>query len=218
MMSKRLMWTAVLVGAALAPAAFAIGAYFTAGLGAYSEVKIEYPLEARRGGMGPSWALGGGVAVPVWQQAGAALLTLELTTDCNISMIDKDFEEFYLYGYGAKFTVIPIREAAVFGVGVGPAAAVKPFCGFGVGLAIVDWKLYWALPDLKLDGGTDVKAVVSIPFGCEFRVTPDFSLGPRAEYLIITGGGDGFNLREFRPFEMTVPDVFLFGAAARFDF
>jgi len=222
----KLIRIAVVVGTALVPTASAIGVYFGGGLAAYGETKIRTPDRILGGDMGPSWAVGGGLAMPVWWRGGAVTFTLDLTTDVNFSMIDKKFEERYLYNRGTKITAIPIREAVVFGVGVGPSAMIKPYVGFGGGVTIVKWEAYYTewgswphkLYDAKIDGGTDVKPTFSIPFGCDFRLTPNFSLGPRAEYLIITGEVDGYDPHKEEWFEATVPNMFFFGAAARLYF
>lgn len=229
MMSKRLMWTAALVAAALAPAAFGVGVYFGGGLAAYGETKIRTSDGIFYGDMGPSWAAGGGLAVPVWWRGGAVATAIDATTDVNFSMIDKKFEEPYLYNFGLKMTAVPIRETVVVGVGVGPSAMVKPYVGFGGGVTIVKWEVYYPvwfefpryLYDVEIDSGTDVKLTFGIPFGCDFRLTPNFSLGPRAEYLVITGDVNGvnpFRRPEDAYFEATVPNIFLFGASARLDF
>jgi|GEM_PF-1836699 len=226
MIRKRWIWTAGLVAAALAPAAFGLGVYVGGGLAAYGETEIKTPIGILDGDMGPSWAVGGGLAIPVWWRGGAVAPTLELTTDVNLTMIDKEFEEPYLYHRGAKITAIPIRETAVLGVGVGPSAMIKPYVGFGGGVTIVKWEAYYTelghepyiFYDVKIDSGTDVKLTFGIPFGCDFRLTPNFSLGPRAEYLVITGEVDGYNTYVDEWFDSSVPNIFLFGAAARFEF
>lgn len=219
----KLIWPVLMVATAMAPAAFGAGAYFGGGLAAYGETDIKTPDGILDGDMGASWAVGGGLAMPVWSWAGAVVPSLEVTTDVNLSMIDKEFEEPYLYHNGIRITAIPIREAVVLGVGVGPAAMIKPYVGFGAGVTIVIWKAYyteWERPpnifyNAEIDSGTDVKPTFSIPFGCDFRLTPNFSLGPRAEYLIITGEVDGYDPYEEERFEATVPNMFFFGAAAR---
>jgi opacity protein-like surface antigen len=66
---------------------------------------------------------------------------------------------------------------------------IKPYVGFGGGVTIVRWEAYYTrwgrepriFYDVKIDDGTDVKLTFGIPFGCEFQITPNFSLGPRAE-------------------------------------
>jgi hypothetical protein len=225
-MRGKLVWTVVMLAAASAPAAFGVGVYAGGGLAAYGETEIKTSDGFRDGDMGTSWAVGGGFAIPVWSGAGPVTPTVELATDVNFTMVDKEFKEPYLFHRGAKITAVPIRETVVLGVGVGPSAVVKPYAGFGVGATIVMWKAYytvrWVSPnwlyDVKIDSGTDVKATFSIPFGCDFRLTPNFSIGPRAEYLVITGEVDGYDPYEPELFEATVPNIFLFGAAARFDF
>ncbi|MEE9455973.1 MAG: hypothetical protein V3W11_02340 [bacterium] len=221
-MTRRLIvWTAVVAAAALAPSAVGMGTCFGGGLAAYSGVEITTPEYYTRSDMGSSWALGGGLAIPVWWSGGAVSLTLELATYVNFSMIDKELIGPQLDDVNLKLTAIPIREAVIFGVGVGPRAMIKPYVGFGGGVTIVAWKVYDArpgYPELEIDSATNVKPTFGIPFGCDFRLTPNFSLGPRGEYLIITGKVDGYNRSEDELFDSTVPNIFFFGAQARFDF
>ena len=215
------VWVAFVAAAAFAPAAFGVGAYFTGGLAAYSGIEITTPYYISSSDMGSSWAVGGGFAVPVWWRGGTVAPTLELSTDVNFSMIDKELLGPELDFVNLKITAIPIREAVVFGVGVGPSAMIKPYFGFGGGVSIVKWQAYYTAPgypEYDIDSGTDVRLTLGIPFGCDFSLTPNFSLGPRGEYLIITGKIDGYNPWQDEFFEATVPDVFLFGAVARFDF
>jgi hypothetical protein len=208
----------------MAPSAVGIGTYFGGGLAAYSGVEITTPEDYTRSDMGTSWAVGGGLAVPVWWWRGEVVTSLELSTDVNFSVIDKELLGPYIRDYThLKVTAIPVRESLVFGVGVGPSAMIKPYVGFGGGISIVTWKAYYTFPgepEYEIDNGTAVKPTFSIPFGCDFRLTPNFGLGPRAEYLIITGEVDGYNRWWWADelFEATVPNIFSFGAVARFDF
>ncbi len=223
-MTRRLIvWKALVLAAAMAPSAVGMGTYFGGGLAAYSGVEITTVEYYTRSDMGTSWALGGGLAIPVWWSGGAGGLTLELATDVNFSMIDKKLLGPELDSVNLKITAVPIRETLVFGVGVGPSAMIKPYVGFGGGVTIVAWKVYYTLPgypDLKIDSATNVKPTFGIPFGCDFRLTPNFSLGPRAEYLIIAGEVDGYNQWPWAEelFDATAPNIFFFGAQARFDF
>jgi hypothetical protein len=225
----KLAWTALIVAAAMAPSAVGMGTYFGGGLAAYSGVEITTLDYYTRSDMGTSWAVGGGLAVPVWWWRGAVVTSLELSTDVNFSVIDKELLGPHISDYThLKVTAIPVRETLVFGVGVGPSAMIKPYVGFGGGISIIMWKAYYTergtwpykLYDIEIDSGTAVKPTFSIPFGCDFRLTPNFSLGPRAEYLIITGEVDGYNPWPWADelFEATVPNIFSFGAVARFDF
>jgi hypothetical protein len=221
MMSKRLMWTAGLVAAALAPAALGVGVYFDGGLASYGEVEITTPEIITRSDMGSSWAVGGGMAIPVWWRGGAVSPSVELATDVNLSMIDKALVGPDLDFVNLKITAIPIREAVVIGVGVGPSAMVKPYIGFGGGVSIVMWKSYYTAPgypEYEIDSNTDVKLTFSVPFGCDFRLTPNFSLGPKAEYVAITGEVSGYNPYQDEAFDASVPNIFLFGGNARFEF
>lgn len=218
----KLAWTALIVAAAMAPSAVGMGTYFGGGLAAYSGVEITTFDYYTRSDMGTSWAVGGGLTVPVWWWRGAVVTSLELSTDVNFSVIDKELLGPELDYVNLKITAIPIREAVVFGVGVGPRAMIKPYVGFGGGVTIVAWEVYYAIPGYPeirdIDSATNVKPTFSIPFGCDFRLTPNFGLGPRAEYLIITGEVDGYNPWAEELFEATVPNIFSFGAVARFDF
>lgn len=221
MTRTKLVWAAAAIAAALAPGAFGVGVYAGGGLASYGEVEITTPEIITRSDMGATWALGGGLAVPVWWRAGAVSPTLELTTDVNLSMIDKELIGPELDYANLKITSIPIRETVVIGIGVGPSAMIKPYFGFGGGASIVMWETYYTAPgypEYEIDSGTDVKLTFGIPFGCDFGLTPSFSLGPRGEYLIVTGEVDGYNPYQDEWFKATVPDIFLFGAVARFDF
>lgn len=197
----------------------AVGVYFTGGLASYGDTEltyegVSYPLET-----GSSWAAGGGVAIPLMTRPGAAQLSLELSTDVYYSKIDKvyggDFE-----GLGLNMSYIPVREAAILGVGFGPGGLIKPFCGFGAGVAIFKWKFEYAPEAYTLDEGTNVKPVFGIPLGCEFRLARHFAVGFRADYLIIPG--DVESVWDLGWYEFIVnaaaPDVLLVGGTARLDF
>jgi hypothetical protein len=224
----KLIWVVVMAVAASAPSAFGVGVYLGGGLAAYGETKVRTPEIITDGDMGTTWAVGGGLAIPVWWRPGTVTPSVDLTTDVSFSMIDSEFENPFLRNNALKVTAIPIREAVIFGIGVGPSAMIKPYIGFGGGVTIVKWEAYYIrlgswpnyLYNAKIDGGTAVKPTFSIPFGCDFRLGSNFSLGPRAEYLVITGKVDGYDPwpEPDEPFSATVPDIFLFGAQARFDF
>jgi hypothetical protein len=215
-------WAALIVTAALAPNALAAGVYFGGGLGAHGQVEITTPDVVTSSDMGATWAAGGGFGIPVWVRSGAVRISLEMATDVNFTMIDKALEGQVLAFVNLRTKTIPIRESLVFAVGVGPSAAIKPYIGFGGGPSIVMWEAYYDIPgypELEIDSATDVKPTFSIPFGCDFRLGSNVSLGPRAEYVIITGEVDGINpYEEYEAFEATVPNIFFFGGQARFDF
>jgi len=196
------------VGAASAPRAHEIGIYFTGGLASYE------------GDMGNSWAAGAGLTVPLFTRPGAAQLSLELSSDVGYSKINKEFELGYFGKIGYKISLIPIRETVLLGVGVGPRNMVKPFCGFGAGVAILAWEFKFLEFEMTLDDGTSVKPVFDIPFGCEFHVTPHVALGVKADYLIIPGDIEMEWEIEGYVFDAnaSAPDVFLFGGTARFCF
>ena len=207
------------VGAALAPPPKK-GVYFTGGLASYGVIELKAGGERAEDDMGPSWAVGGGFVLPVWSIPGVAQLSLELSTDGGFSTIDKEFEEG-LEGLRFKIGLIPIRETAIFGVGVGPRNMIKPFCGFGAGVGILMWEFKHVDLEEPLDDGTSVKPFFNIPFGCEFRVTPSFALGVKADYLIIPGDIEMLWWEnEWYELEVnaSVPDVFLFGGTARLGF
>jgi hypothetical protein len=212
----------MIVAMAIAPNALAAGVYFGGGLGAHGEVEITTPDVVTSSDMGATWAAGGGFGIPVWMRSGAVRISIEMATDVNFTMIDKALESPDLNYVNLRTKTIPIRESVVFAFGVGPSAVVKPYVGFGGGASIIMWEAYYDIPgypELEIDSATDVKATFSVPFGCDFRLGSNFSLGPRAEYVIITGEVDGINpYEEYEAFEATVPDIFFFGAEARFDF
>jgi hypothetical protein len=192
-------------GAASAPPAHRIGIYFTGGLASYE------------GDMGNSWAAGGGLTITLWTRPGAAQLSLGLSSDVGFSMIDDKFEGI-LGSDVFKISLIPIRETALLGLAFGPRKMIKPFCGFGGGVGLLTWE--YVLDGLTLDEGTSVKPVFDFPFGCEFHLTPNFALGVKADYLIIPGDIEMEWI--FGPYRWqvnaSVPDVFLFGGTARFNF
>ena len=207
------------VGAPWAPTP-KTGVYFTGGLASYGVIELKAGGERAEDDMGPSWAVGGGFVLPVWSIPGVAQLSLELSTDGGFSTIDKEFEEG-LEGLRFKIGLIPIRETAIFGVGVGPRNMIKPFCGFGAGVGILMWEFKHVDLEEPLDDGTSVKPFFNIPFGCEFRVTPSFALGVKADYLIIPGDIEMLWWEnEWYELEVnaSVPDVFLFGGTARLGF
>ena len=207
------------VGAPLAPP-LKKGVYFTGGLASYGGIELKAEGERLVGDMGPSWAVGGGLVLPVWSRPGVIRLSLELSSDVAFSMIDKEFEEAAFEGGAMKIMLIPIRETAKFGVGFGPSKMIKPFCGFGGGVGVVMWETKNGLYEETLGDGTSVKPLFNIPFGCEFQLTPRFALGVKADYLIIPGGIE-IDWRHWRhrvEVDASVPDVFLFGGTARLGF
>jgi hypothetical protein len=207
------------LGAASAPPAHRIGIYFSGGLASYGGTTLESGGERIEGDMGNSWAAGAGLAVTLLTRPGAARFSLELSTDFSFSTIDNEFEGD-LAGYGLKISLTPIRETVLLGVGVGPRNMIKPFGGFGAGIAILPWEFKYIPYAFKLDEGTNVKPLFAIPFGCEFHLTPNFALGVKADYLIIPGDIEMEWI--FEPYRWQVnasaPDVFLFGGVARFCF
>lgn len=201
-----------------APAvAGAVGAYFNGGLSAFGDLETEVTYRGFVGkyyeDLGSSYYVGGGFVVPVWRHSAAVSPSLELATDVGFSSKAKEFEYEQLQGFELSFKVIPVRESVIFGVAAGPA---KPFVGFGAGVAIVPWKFTQISTGAELDSQTEVKAAFGIPFGCEFRLTPNFALGARAEYLIVTGEATPEVQSEYLQTHM--PDPFLFTGVARVDF
>jgi hypothetical protein len=196
-----------------------MGVYFTGGLASYGSTELKSDLQTGREDMGLSWAIGGGFALPVWSKAGKVRPSLELSTDVGFSTIDKEFGK-QLAGDGFKTSLIPIRETVIFGIGLGSGKTVKPFCGFGGGVAILGWEYTHVPWELALDEGTTVKPVFDVPFGCEFRLTPHFGLGVKADYLIIPGDIEMEWAYEWYRVQAktSVPNVFLFGGTARLDF
>lgn len=207
------------LGASSAPPAHRIGIYFTGGQASYGDTVLDIEGGSYTRDMGSSWAAGGGLAVTLLTRPGAAQLSLELSSDVSFSKTDTKFEG-YLAGVDLQMSYIPIRETAILGVGFGPRNLVKPFCGFGAGVAIIKRKFEYVPYALTLDEGTSVKPVFDVPFGCEFGLTPNFALGVKADYLIIPGDIETTWDLEWYEIKanMSAPDVFLFGGTARFCF
>ena len=208
----------ILCAALAAPAAAAaIGAYFDGGLTTFGDLETEVGYRGFVGkyyeGLGASYYVGGGFVVPVWSRAAAVSPSLELVTDAGFTSKKKEVESIPYEGLELSWKTTAVREYAVFGVAIGPA---KPFVGFGAGVAIVPWTFTELNYDVELDADTEVKAAFGIPFGCEFRLTPYFALGARAEYLIITG--DVTPDVPVVTVRTSMPDPFLLTAVARVDF
>ncbi len=213
----KLIWPALMVAAALAPSAAAVGVYFNGGLASFGDLETEVALRGflwkNYEDLGASYWIGGGFVVPAWRYPAKVSPSLELVTDVGFSSQAKELEIEPLRGYELSFKVIPVRENVIFGVAVGPA---KPFVGFSAGVAVVPWKVTGILSGVEIDSQTEVKAALGIPFGCEFRLTPNLALGARAEYLIITG-----EVTPELPYEYVrtfMPDSFLLTGVARVDF
>jgi opacity protein-like surface antigen len=203
--------------------AAAVGAYFNGGLASFGDLETEFTYRGFTGShyedLGTSYYVGGGFAVPIWSRRGAVSPSLELATD--VGFTSKAKEITYQLGYQAlpsfklSFKAIPILENIIFGVTVGPA---KPFVGFGAGVAVVPWEFTQVSNGAELDSQTEVKAAFGIPFGCEFRLTPNVALGVRAEYAVITGGATPEIPLESVRVHALMPDPFVFAGVARVDF
>lgn len=198
-------------------AAAAIGVYFDGGLTAFGDLETEVGYRGfvltNYEDLGASYWVGGGVVVPVWSRAAAVSPSLELATDAGFTSKKKEVESIPYEGLELSWKTAAVREYVVFGVAVGP---VKPFVGFGAGVAIVPWTFTELNYDVELDADTEVKAAFGVPFGCEFRLTPYFALGARAEYLIVTG--DVVPDVPVATVRASMPDPFLLAAVARVDF
>jgi opacity protein-like surface antigen len=197
--------------------AAAVGVYFNGGLAAFGDLETEFQVGWISGKykepLGTSYYVGGGLAIPVWSYHGPVSPSLELSTDVGFSSKGKEIEFEELQDYKISFKAVPIMENVIFGVTVGPA---KPFIGFGAGIAIVPWEATRISTGAEVDGKTEVKAAFGIPFGCEFRVTPNFAVGARAEYAFITGEVTPEAQSEY--VDTLMPDPFLFAGVARIDF
>jgi ribosomal protein L40E len=200
------------------------GVYFTGGLASYGGTTLESEAGRFSNDMGTSWAVGGGFVLPVWSKPGAVPLSLELSTDAGFSTIKKNLDFRHFAKFGSRTSFLPVRETAVFGAGFGPSKMIKPFCGFGGGVGIVMWKYKTVIVHEEIFSvGTAVKPLFDIPFGCEFRLTPYFALGVKANYLIIPGDIEMEWEHPLYPLygikaNVSVPDVFLLGGVARFCF
>lgn len=213
----KLIWPALLVAAALAPSAAAVGLHLHAGLAAIGDLEATYTwgpwVFTGSEPLGNSYYVGGGVDVPLWRYASAASPEFGLATDVGFTARTKQLERTELRDVERSWKTVAVRESFVFGVAVGPA---KPFVGFGGGVAVVPWTFTQISTGVELDSRTEVKAAFGVPFGCEFRLTPNVALGARAEYLIIIGEATPqVRLENVRTL---MPDPFLLTAVARADF
>lgn len=193
------------------------GVYFTGGLASFGGIELDAAGYKHEADMGTSWTVGGGFALPVWSKTGAARLSLELSTDAGYSTANGDLAD--QGGEGAfPIGLIPIRETAIFGLGIGPNKMIMPFGGLGAGAAILMWE--YSSFGATVDEGTTVKPLFDIPFGCLFYLTRNVALGARADYLIIPGNIEMEWLvgPYMFPAEATVPDVLVLGGAAHFRF
>lgn len=197
--------------------AAAVGVYFNGGLASFGDLETKVTYRGFVGkyyeGLGTSYYVGGGFVIPIWSRGGAVSPSLELATDVGFSSKAKELEYQELQGFKISFKAIPIMENIIFGVAVGPA---RPFVGFGAGVAIVPWKFTQISSGVEMDSQTEVKAAFGIPFGCEFRLTPNVALGARAEYTVITG--EATPEVAIENVRTLMPDPFLFVGVARVDF
>ncbi len=216
------MWLLIIVGVfAGALPAYSVGVYFAGGLTSFGDLVTNYTLYPwgivwkDREGLGTSYWLGGGVVVPAWGHAGVVTPSLELVTDVGFSAQKKVGKSETYDGEELSWKLIPIREDLVFGITFG-AAPFKPFIGFGGGVAIAPWTLTDVESGLEVDKNTEVKAAFDIPFGCEFLLSPNFTLAVRAEQLVITGSVTPRVTVE--GVDTAMPDPFLFMAVAQAKF
>lgn len=210
----KLIWPALLVAAALAPSAAAVGLHLHAGLAAIGDLEATYTwgpwVFKDSEPLGNSYYVGGGVDVPLWRYASAASPEFGLATDVGFTAKTKQLERTGLRDVELSWKTVVVRESFVFGVAVGPA---KPFVGFGAGFAVVPWTFTQISTGMEIDSQTEVKAAFGIPFGCEFGISPRFDLGLHAEYVIITG--DVTPEIKIENLNIAMPDPFIFGAKAR---
>jgi len=217
------LWFRYLVSVLLAcaAAAGAFGVYGAGGLASYGDLVSRtvvwgFPIEVGEP-LGTSFWVGGGAAVPVWTFRGPITMSLELVTDAGFSTTTHKGETGgYFEDYEIHWETIAVREDATFGVGFGPGAMIKPYVGFGGGVAVVPWSLVALGTGVELDSHTEVKPALDIPFGCDFRLTPAFSLGVKADYTIVTGDATPF--AGTQGVETQMPNAFLLLGVARADF
>ncbi len=202
-----------------APPVHRMAIYFTGGLASYGSTKVEYEGVRRTDDVGNSWAAGGGLTTTLLTWPGVTQSSLRLSSDVGCSTINHEFEG-NLEGSAFKISLIPMRETVLLSLGVGPRNMVKPFCGAGGGIGILIWEYRSVWYEATLDDGTSVKPLLVIPFGCEFDVTPNFALGVRADYLIIPGDIEAELEYQRYPVRgnVSIPDVFILGATARYGF
>ena len=202
---------------ALPAVAAAVGLHIHAGLAAIGDIEATYtwgPWVVKGSEpLGNSYYVGGGVDVPLWRYAGVVSPEFSLGTDVGFTSKTKQLEHEELLDFELSWKTVAIRGSFVFGVGVGP---VKPFVGFGGGVAIVPWAFTYIPTGTEIDSQTEVKAAFGIPFGCEFRLTANVALGARAEYAVITG--EASPEVSIENVHTLMPDPFLLTGVARVDF
>ncbi len=209
------MRLAILVIVTAAPAvAGALGLHFTGGLAAIGDLEATFtwgPWTFKDSEpLGNSYYVGGGVDLPLWRYAAVVSPELGLAADVGFTSKAKQFERAQLSTLEMSWKTVATRGNFIFGVGIGPAT---PFVGFGGGVAVVPWTVTYIPTETEVDSQTEVKAVLGIPFGCEFGISSRFSLGLHAEYLIITG--DVTPETQIDNLDIAMPDPFIVGAKAR---
>ena len=201
----------------LAPVtAAALGVYVDGGLIAYRRLETRTecgPVALKRyRALDDSYWVGAGVAVPAWRREGFVTPSLELATDAGFNGTSEIFEYYYYGNYELAWYLISVRENVIFGVAAGP---FKPFVGFGVGVAVVPWRVKYLELSSELDRGVEVAPTFGIPFGCEWRAGKNFAVELGVEYLAVTGAINTEQALEVS--KVMMPDPFIFYGKTRVD-
>jgi len=209
----RKLYAAIL---ALPVTAAALGVYVDGGLIAYRRLETRTecgPVALKRyRELDDSYWAGVGVAVPVWRREGFVTPSLELATDAAFNGTSELIDYYYYGNYELAWYLISLQENAIFGV---EAGRFKPFVGFGVGVAVVPWRVTYLELASELDRSVEVAPTLGIPFGCAWRAREDLSVELGVEYLTIMGSIDTAQALEVS--EVMMPDPFIFYAKCRYD-
>jgi hypothetical protein len=201
------------VAAAGAPPENKISICITVGRAVYGEIELDDGSYVYDADLGLAWHIGGGFTIPIRRRAGTANASIELTTDTGYTVIHRE-----AYGVQADFKMVPTRESVVLNNHIGSKEAIKLFAGLGAGVNVMLWNASYIATEIGIGSGSEVKPLLAIPAGCEFKLTPDFGLAVRVEYLFILGTFDAYDPVEENTYRITIPDLILFGAAARVGF
>ncbi|UCH78358.1 MAG: hypothetical protein JSU81_11680 [Candidatus Coatesbacteria bacterium] len=207
-----------LAAALLGPAVVAaVGLYVDGGVVAFRALEVRFeagPVVFKEcEPLGTSWWAGGGLAVPLWRYEAEATPYLEAVTAAGYGALREPVEHCLYRNYELSFAVAALREYAAFGVEVD---GWRPYVGFGGGLAVVPWEAYHTEEKIVVDSRTEVKPVLSLPFGFEYRLADRLLLAAGVEYLTIMGKVK--LTYEIEGVKTMLPDPFIFSARLRWDF
>jgi hypothetical protein len=201
---------------ALPVTAAAFGVYVDGGVIAYRrlETRTEYgPVSLKRyRPLDDSYWVGAGVAVPLWRREAFVTPSLELASDAGYNGARATFDYYYYGTYELAWRFISVRESAVFGAAVGP---LQPFVGFGIGVAVVPWRVRYVELASELGRDVEVAPTLGLPFGCAWRPGGNVAVELGVEYITVLGAINAAEALEVS--KVMMPDPFLFYAKCRYE-